>query len=114
MTKTLKDFLNKHYACEDGYQFAKDLTLEQFLTNCKRSDWILWLFCKVNPDKKKELFVVKFLIAISLGKNFDIAFNPKGTADYQSSIVFQHEFDTRLLEICRKYLPLKIWNYNNL
>lgn len=31
MTKTLNEFLKKHQACEDGYQFAKDLTLEQFL-----------------------------------------------------------------------------------
>jgi hypothetical protein len=51
--KTLKEFLKKHNACEDGYLFAKDFTLEQFLNNCERGDWILWLFARSNPRNKK-------------------------------------------------------------
>lgn len=51
--KTLKEFLEKHDACEDGYEFAKDLTLEQFLNTCHRGDWILWLFRRSNPRNKK-------------------------------------------------------------
>jgi len=51
--KTLKEFLKKHNACEDGYLFAKDFTLEQFLNNCERGDWILWLFARSNPRNKE-------------------------------------------------------------
>ena len=51
--KTLKEFLKKHNACEDGYLLAKDLTLEEFLNNCERGDWILWLFARSNPRNKK-------------------------------------------------------------
>ena len=51
--RTLKEFLKKHEACEDGYLFAKDLTLEQFLDTCPRGDWILWLFARTNPRNKK-------------------------------------------------------------
>lgn len=57
--KTLKDFLKKHDARKEFYEFAKDLTLEQFLETCKRGDWILWLFWKSNPDSTRELTLAK-------------------------------------------------------
>ena len=57
--KTLKEFLKKRVACEDGYKFAKDLTLEEFLNTCERGDWILWLFTNTNPDSLKELTLAK-------------------------------------------------------
>jgi len=57
--KTLKKFLKKHDACKDGFDFAKDLTLEQFLNTCERGDWILWLFARTNPDSLRELELAK-------------------------------------------------------
>ena len=59
MKKTLKEFLKKKRACEDGYLFAKDLTLEEFLATCHRGDWILWLFAKSNPKSIRELTLAK-------------------------------------------------------
>ena len=59
MTKTLKNFLKEHSACSDGYLFAKDLTLQEFLKTCQRGDWILWLFKKSNPNSLKELTLTK-------------------------------------------------------
>lgn len=63
MTNTLKKFLEEHYACEQGhkdlYDFAKDLTLEQFFKKCERGDWILCLFQKTNPESLKELTLAK-------------------------------------------------------
>jgi hypothetical protein len=59
MKKTLKEFLKKKRACEDGYLFAKDLTLEEFFATCHRGDWILWLFAKSNPKSIKELTLAK-------------------------------------------------------
>ena len=57
--KTLKEFLEKNNACEDGFDFAKDLTLEEFLKTCQRGDWILWLFARTNPDSLRELTLAK-------------------------------------------------------
>ena len=57
--KTLKEFLEKNHACKDGFDFAKDLTLEQFLNTCDRGDWILWLFARMNPDSVRELTLAK-------------------------------------------------------
>ena len=57
--KTLKTFLEKNNAYKDGFEFAKDLTLEQFLETCQRGDWILWLFAKTNPTSLKELTLAK-------------------------------------------------------
>lgn len=58
MKKTLKKFLEKHNACEDGFEFAKDLTLEQFLSTCERGDWILWLYTRTNPNDKRTRILV--------------------------------------------------------
>ena len=57
--KTLKEFLEKKHACKDVFDFAKDLTLEQFLNTCQRGDWILWLFAKLNPQSLRELTLAK-------------------------------------------------------
>ena len=57
--KTLKTFLEKYDACEDDFEFAKDLTLKQFLETCQRGDWILWLFRKTNPESLRELTLAK-------------------------------------------------------
>jgi hypothetical protein len=57
--KTLKEFLIKNHAYEDGFDFAKDLTLEEFLNTCQRGDWILWLFVRMNPESLRELILAK-------------------------------------------------------
>lgn len=59
MTTTLEYFLLKHCACDDGFEFAKDLTLEEFLSTCERGDWILWLFARTNPESLRELTLAK-------------------------------------------------------
>jgi hypothetical protein len=56
---TLDKFLRANNACEDGYLFAKDLTLEEFLETCERGDWILWLFKRTNPAAIRELTSAK-------------------------------------------------------
>jgi hypothetical protein len=53
-TDTLKEFLQRHGACKDGYEFAKDLTLEQFHATCQRGDWMLLVFSMLHPQKIKE------------------------------------------------------------
>ena len=57
--ETLEKFLKQNQACKDGYDFAKNLTLEQFLKSCDRGDWILWLFQRSNPDSLRELTLTK-------------------------------------------------------
>jgi hypothetical protein len=57
--KKLGNFLKKNGACSDGYDFAKDMTLPEFLEKCERGDWILWLFARMNPDSLRELTLAK-------------------------------------------------------
>tara|TARA_R110000868_G_scaffold13193_4_gene62002 strand:+ start:556 stop:1068 length:513 start_codon:yes stop_codon:yes gene_type:complete len=57
--KKLKEFLLEQRACQEGYDFAADLTLKEFLETCQRGDWILWLFAKINPTKLRELTLAK-------------------------------------------------------
>jgi len=60
--KTLKEFLEKSdlkYCHRGLLNFAKDLTLEEFLNTCERGDWILWLFARMNPESLQELSLAK-------------------------------------------------------
>lgn len=57
--RTLHDFLKKHNDCPGCYDFAKDITLEQFLNSCDKGEWILWLFKNMNPDSLRELTLAK-------------------------------------------------------
>lgn len=57
--RSLKSFLRENDTCDNFYEFAKDLTLEEFLDTCERGDWILWLFQKVNPESLKEITLAK-------------------------------------------------------
>ena len=175
--KTLKEFLKKHEACEEGYLFAKDLTLEQFLDTCEKGDWILWLFNKSNPkDKRLRTLVaghcantVRHLmkdersrkavdVAIKYGEGkatiqqLEIATSAAHAAAYTSAYTTDadayaasaayayaayaaHAYDDIYVyastsaslaaafastktnekltaDICRKYLPIELWNIN--
>ena len=57
--KTLKDFLEKNRGRTSCFDFAKDLTLEEFLNTCQRGDWILWLFTRMNPNSLREVTLAK-------------------------------------------------------
>jgi len=148
--KTLEKFLEKNKACEDGYLFAKDLTLEQFLNTCERGDWILWLFKRTNPKDLRAITLAKghcaatvlhlmkderskaaVQAAIDFGENkinreelyaatvaiypplycqsifWFVAANATADAAYAKK---KNQKETA--DICRKYLPLSIWNTN--
>jgi hypothetical protein len=171
MTKTLEKFLKKHDACEDGYEFAKDLTLEQFLDTCNRGDWILWLFERTNPlDERlmtlaaghcansvrhlmrdeRSLRAVDMAIAYGEGRATeeeleaaaeaaaaaayagDAVFNAAAYAadaaanayayayasdaaaaayaSYASNAADEEDNQKQTADICRKYLPIEVWN----
>jgi hypothetical protein len=173
--KTLKEFLEKNQACKDGFDFAKDLTLEQFLNTCERGDWILWLFAKMNPSSLRELTLAKAHcantvrhlmkdatsikavdVAIAFGEGkatrkelddaFDAAFdvacagaaafdaayaaayaaavaayaayaaaNAVSVAAYAAAYASAKKQNQKLTaEICRKYLPLEIWDQSKI
>lgn len=163
--KTLKEFLDKKdfsLRDEDGYEFAKNLTLEEFLEQCTRGDWILWLFQKSNPDSIKELTLAKghcantvrhlmedemsrkaVDVAIAFGegranlKELEEAADAAGDARAADGVIAaraacaacatcavagwavtwpaaggagDEESQKQTADICRKYLPIEIWN----
>lgn len=144
--KTLKQFLEEHKACLDGFEFAKDLTLEQFLNTCERGDWILWLFARMNPDSKRQITLAKGQcantvrhlmkdkrsldavdIAIKYGNN-EATEQELATAATVAALAaayaafaadtaaYAAKKDNQKLtaDICRKYLPLAIWDQSKL
>lgn len=157
--ETLKTFLDKHDACADGFKFAKDLTLEQFLETCPRGDWILWLFARTNPNLLKELTLAKAhcantvrhlmtdersLKAVDVAMKFGegkatieelanaaaaaaadyaaaFAANAATTAytaaaaayaaaDYAAADYARKQNRKQTADICRKFLPIEIWD----
>ena len=141
MNKTLKEFLEKNRACKNCFDFAKDLTLEQFLNTCERGDWILWLFARMNPDCLRELTLVKAHcantvrhlmkdarslkavdVAIAFGEGratrkelddaADAAFAVADADAAYATAASRAVARKQIADICRKYLPIEIWNNN--
>lgn len=136
--KTLKEFLEKNQFCKGGFDFAKDLTLKQFLKTCQRGDWILWLFVRMNPDSLRELTLAKAHcantvrhlmkdersikavdVAIAFGEGkatrkelYDAADAAFAAADAAARKQNQNQKQTA--DICRKYLPIEIWDQSKI
>lgn len=90
--KKLKDFLLEHDACDDGFDFAQDLTLMRD----ERSKNAVDIAIKFGENKatREELDAATYAAdAASDAKKK----NQKATAD-----------------ICRKYLPINIWDQSKL
>lgn len=93
--KKLGKFLKAH--CKDeyefeAYEFAKDLTLEQFLLACERGDWILWLFARTNPDSLQQLTLAKGHCANSIR---DLMKDDRSIKAVDTAIVFGEGKATR-------------------
>jgi len=167
--KTLKTFLEKHNACQDGFDFAKDLTLEQFLNTCERGDWILWLFRRTNPQSFRQIILAKahcantvrhlmrderstkaVEVAIAFGENrasenelkaaaaaaaayaaaaaaadadaayaadaaaYAAADAAADAAAYAAAAYARKQNQELTADICRKYLPLEIWDQSEI
>jgi len=164
--KTLKTFLEKHNACQDGFDFAKDLTLEQFLNTCERGDWILWLFRRTNPQSFRQIILAKahcantvrhlmrderstkaVEVAIAFGENRASENELKADAAaayaayaaaadaaaadaaaayaadaaayaayaaYADAAYARKQNQELTADICRKYLPLEIWDQSEI
>jgi len=56
---TLKN-LNIHDACRDGADYFNSFdTPQDFVKNCNRGDWLLWLFQRTNPAELQLLTLAK-------------------------------------------------------
>ena len=52
--------LNITDACTDGAEYFNSFaTLQDFILNCDRGDWLLWLFAKTNPNDIRLLTLAK-------------------------------------------------------
>jgi len=131
MKKTLKEFLEKNHACKDGFDFAKDLTLEEFLNTCERGDWILWLFVRMNPESLRQLTLAKghcantvrdfmederstkavdVAIAFGEGKATRKELDKAASASASASSLARKQNQKQTADICRKFLPIEIWD----
>lgn len=46
----INDLLLELNPCGDGYEWAKDKSVEEIVKTCPRGDWLLWLAKKLNMD----------------------------------------------------------------
>ena len=109
--ETLKQFLKDHNACPEGYYFAKDLTLEQFLNTCNRGDWILWLFKKMQPLKDREIVLAGGHCVNTVRHLMKDECSTKAVDadDVDAADAARKKNQKQTADICRKYLPLEIW-----
>ena len=136
--KKLKDFLLKNNASSDIFDFAKDLTLQEFLNTCDKGNWILWLFentsYKKNMKLKNQVTLRCFLVCRDLerySKKENQALDAIKCVDNDGSTLTSFDVQMSIednsvnytersnlqkitADICRKHLPFEIWNQSKI
>ena len=66
------EFLEKNGACSEAFEMVKDKkwTMKQAWYNSPRADWMMWLYSKRKPVKKKAVMVAIYSARLSL-KDFE-------------------------------------------
>lgn len=130
----MNELLSKFQACDDAKEWAKNKTWEEVYTTCERGDWLLWLFQKTNPEDSQLLTLAKghcantvrhlmqdqrskdaVDVAIGFGEGkatqeeLDLAASAAASA-YAATVFCRKENQLLTAEVCRKYLPLEVWN----
>lgn len=130
--ESIQETLIRLRACEDSREWAKGKTWPEIFETCHRGDWLLWLFKRANPESLKELtrakahcaltvrhlmkdqrsinaceVALKFADGLATREELNAAaFAAYTAADAAARIKSQKE----TADICRKYLPIEIWN----
>jgi hypothetical protein len=126
-------------ACEEARIWADGKSWEEVYSTCHRGDWLLWLFKKVNPDDlqlltlakghcantvrhlmkdERSIKAVDMAIAYGEGKctieELETAYAAAYSAVAYSAATNDAATITKnrqeTADICRKYLPIEIWN----
>ena len=132
----MKELLMKLNACPEAMEWAGDKSWEEIYNTCHRGDWLLWLFKRTNPDDlqlltlakghcantvrhlmkdERSLKAVDAAIAFGEGK---ISREKLNTSAYAaaayaaaaSAYAAEKENQQLTADICRKYLPIEVWN----
>ena len=127
-------------ACTTGAEYFNSFASpKEFVKNCNRGDWLLWLFNRTNPESIKESTLAKAHCAntvrhlmrdariiaavdtaIKFGNGEATAEELKSAAaaaaasyDYYAAAAYATSIENRKItaDICRKYLPIEIWNF---
>jgi hypothetical protein len=117
-------------ACEDAVLWAKGKSWKKVFETCHRGDWLLWLFVRTSPDDIRLRVLVaghcantvrhlmkdkRSLEAVDMAIRFGEGKATKGELDAAAwsatAAAANHKQNQKLTaDICRKYLPIKIWN----
>jgi len=130
----MKELLNKLNACKDAREWAGDKSWQEIYNTCHRGDWLLWLFKRTNPDDlqlltlakghcantvrhlmkdERSIKAVDAAIAFGEGKisrdELDAA--AADAAAFAAAVAAAKKENQQLTaDICRKYLPIEVWN----
>ena len=126
----MKELLIELEACSEAREWAADKTWKEIYTTCHRGDWLLWLFKRTNPDDlqlltlakghcvnlmKDERSIKAIDVAIAFGEGkatreeLDAAAAAVAAAYAVAAAAEKHN-QQLTADICRKYLPIEIWN----
>jgi hypothetical protein len=109
----MKEKLIELDACAEALEWAGDKTWEEIYNTCHRGDWLLWLFAKTNPDDFRLLTLVKAHCANTVRHSAYTAARVAAEAAgaYAASYHAAKKENQKLTaDVCRKYLPIEIWN----
>ena len=128
----IQELLKKLNACNDARGWAEDKSWSEIFETCHRGDWLLWLFFRTNPGDKRIFLAkghcantVRHLMedeisraavdaAIAFGNGEITEEERKSAYDaaaaYDAYAAARKKNQQETADICRKYLPIEIWN----
>lgn len=132
----MKELLKKLNACNEAQEWAANKTWVEVYKTCHRGDWLLWLFISTNPEMKRQIILAKGHCAatvLHLMKDQRSKDAVKAAIDYGNGLITDEQLKTaadaavsasasasaayaktknqkETANICRKYLPIEIWN----
>ena len=126
----MKELLIKLKACEAAREWAGDKSWPEIFATCHRGDWLLWLFYHTAGDKRlltlakghcantvrhlmkdeRSVNAVDVAIRYGNGEATQEELRAASVAAYAAADAATKENQQITAYICRKYLPIEVWN----
>jgi len=128
----MKELLIKLNACDEAIEWAGNKSWKEIYNTCHRGEWLLWLFKRTNPNDlqlltlakghcantvrhlmkdERSIKAVDAAIAFGEGRiSRDELDDAAYYAAYAAAWAAREESQQLTADICRKYLPIEVWN----
>ena len=109
--KTLSELLIELKSFDSDIDFVHDKTIEEFVADCPRGEWLLWLGKQIAIDRKK--LIIACARCVTTVEYLIEQFEHTATAEELMSGALSKIKQRETADICRRYIGYLIINKVN-